>query len=521
MTFQKAYRSPLTIIQAMEHPGLFQNWFNGPSWDGWKAIKKAQYCLPMSEDEITFFRSVAGGRDPPKKRVRELWVCGGRRLGKDSMASLDIGFTAALFGDQDKLRRGEKAVALCLACDREQASIVLGYVKSYFQEIAPFKELVARETLNGLELKNGVDIIVATNSYRSIRGRTILLAVFDEVAFWQDETTARPDTKTYDACVPGMATLPGAMLIGISTPHKKSGLLFNKWKQFFGKDDDRVLVIQSPSTMLNPTLDPKIIAQAYEDDPIVAAAEWGGEWRDDVNNFLTTELLDACTDRGVTVREPVAGTRYFGFVDASSGSGKDSFAVGIAHSDGDKPLLDVAHEIRPPFSPSNAIAEVAELLKSYRIHVINGDKYAAGFVIDGFAKHGIRYEYSEHDRSEVYLEALPLLTSGRARLLENKRLVAQLLSLERRTMSTGRDIVDHPKGDRHHDDLANACAGALALAGARKQTMTIEAMQSVMGVMAARGPYRSRYQDVFARDSSMEARLGERRWAQMKRGRRF
>jgi hypothetical protein len=54
--------------------------------------KKAQYCLPMSAEEITFFKSAAGGRNPPKKRVRELWVCGGHRLGKDSMASLDICF---------------------------------------------------------------------------------------------------------------------------------------------------------------------------------------------------------------------------------------------------------------------------------------------------------------------------------------------------------------------------------------------------------------------------------------------
>jgi hypothetical protein len=29
-------------------------------------------------------------------------------------------------------------------------------------------------------------------------------------------------------------TLPGAMLVGISTPHKKSGLLFERYKKAFG-----------------------------------------------------------------------------------------------------------------------------------------------------------------------------------------------------------------------------------------------------------------------------------------------
>lgn len=281
----KAYKIDLNIVEAMDHRGLFQQWFKGSSWDGSRSLLKAAHCLPMSPQEISFFKSVSGDREPPKQRVKELWLCCGRRAGKGSLASLILAFSAALFADQDKLRPGERATCLCLACDREQATIVLNYVKSYFQNIPPLKQMVVRETINGLELNNAVDIVVATNSFRSIRGRIILVAIFDEVAFWMDETTARPDVKTYDACVPGMATLPGAMLIGISTPHKKSGLLFNKWKQFFGKDDDRVLVIQSPSAMLNPSLDPAIIAQAYEDDPVVAAAEWGGEWRDDVNNF--------------------------------------------------------------------------------------------------------------------------------------------------------------------------------------------------------------------------------------------
>jgi hypothetical protein len=62
------------IVQAMDHPGLFKQSFDGPSWDNWRAILKAAFCLPMTAREIAFFKSVAGDRDPPKKRVRELWI---------------------------------------------------------------------------------------------------------------------------------------------------------------------------------------------------------------------------------------------------------------------------------------------------------------------------------------------------------------------------------------------------------------------------------------------------------------
>jgi hypothetical protein len=37
------------------------------------------YALPMTADEIEVFELVAGGRDPPRRRVRELWALCGRR----------------------------------------------------------------------------------------------------------------------------------------------------------------------------------------------------------------------------------------------------------------------------------------------------------------------------------------------------------------------------------------------------------------------------------------------------------
>jgi hypothetical protein len=41
--------------------------------------------------------------------------------------------------------------------------------------------------------------------------------IFDECAYWRDETSATPDIEVYNAILPGLTTLPGAMLIGISS----------------------------------------------------------------------------------------------------------------------------------------------------------------------------------------------------------------------------------------------------------------------------------------------------------------
>jgi hypothetical protein len=242
-----------------------------------------------------------------------------------------------------------------------------------------------------------------------------------------------PDIETYRAIVPSLATLPNSMLIGISSPYKKSGLLYERWKSFFGKDDDDVLVIQASSAQLNPTLDPALIARALEDDPASARSEWLGLWRDDVGAYVPTELIESAVDIGVLVRLPKPGVAYWGFADAASGVGSDSFALGIAHKDGNEVVLDLAHEIKPPFSPDAAIAECSSLLKSYGLRACVGDKYSAGFVIEGFAKLGISYTYSERDRSAIYVESLPLFTAGRARITDNRKLVTQFASLESRT----------------------------------------------------------------------------------------
>jgi hypothetical protein len=477
------YEGDFTVVDAFDR--LFKQWFDGPSWDGWRAILKAAFCLPMSESELTFFRSVAGDRDPPTKRVKELWVIAGRRGGKDSVASAIAAYTAAFFrAGLDKLRPGERAMVQLLACDRDQAGIVAGYIKSYFDFIPPLNQMVARRTSDGLELKNDVDIVVATNSFRAVRGRAVLVSIFDEVAYWQDERSARPDLETYNAIKPGLATLDG-MLIGISSPYRKSGLLWTKYRKHFGENDDDVLVIQAPTAVLNPTIDKSIIDKAYEEDPQVARAEWGAEFRDDISGFVDPEIVNACVADGIREVSPAQGVRYFGFVDPSGGSA-DSMTMAVAHREGDKVIIDAIRERRPPFSPADVCLEFAATLKLYNIGSVQSDKYAGGWPVEAFGAVGIRVEQAAKPKSELYIDLLPLINARRIQLLDSPRLISQLCGLERRTARGGRDSIDHSPGG--HDDVANAVAGAAALAIANVGVVvTNELLQRVVAMPARPG----------------------------------
>jgi hypothetical protein len=102
----------VNIIDVMNDEEAFAPWFEGPSWDAWRVILKAAYALPMTAEELVVFGELAGGRLPPPKRVRELYVVGGRRGGKDSIASLLAVYAATLEeGHLGRLRPGEKALA--------------------------------------------------------------------------------------------------------------------------------------------------------------------------------------------------------------------------------------------------------------------------------------------------------------------------------------------------------------------------------------------------------------------------
>lgn len=450
--------STMEIGAALTDPNIFEPWFCGPSWDGWRAVLRGAFGEKMTKSEKAFFRTVAS-RDPPAGRVKEWWIIAGRRAGKDSIASASGAHMAANFQSNGRLRPGERALVACLAVDRAQAATVLNYTRAFFQKVPALAALVQRETADGFELNNGADIAIVTTDYRAVRGRTILCCIFDEVAFWKSESSIATDREVYRSLRPGMATLAESMLIGITTAHRRNGLAYERWQQHFGRDSSKVLVIHAKSRALNPTLSQADIDEALAEDPQAARADYLSIWRDDLSSYVTRELIESAVDQGVTVRPYNPRHQYVGFIDASSGT-FDAFACAIAHKEGDVAILDCLVEILAPFNTAVATAQIAEVLKSYGCRSVMGDDHAKGWVRAELARHGVALlpRPNGMDGSVFHLEVLPLFGSGRARLLANARLVGQYCALERRPRGE-REWVGHPT--HAHDDLAVVCSGAL------------------------------------------------------------
>ncbi|MEL7831522.1 hypothetical protein AAG604_12125 [Citromicrobium bathyomarinum] len=460
----------ISFSEAMTDPQLFGPWFEGDSWACHHVLAKAMFGEPLDADELAIFTELTGLAKAPAEPCSEAWIIAGRRSGKDVFAAALVAWMAAIWAESagltKRLQRGERGVVQLLAVDREQAKVCLNYVRGYFEQPL-LAQMVAKIAADGLELTNGLAIEITTNNLRRVRGRTVLAAVFDEVAFFAAEGSVSPDVDVYNAVKPAMATIPEAMLIGISSPYARRGLLFKKWKSHYGKPG-RTLVVQGPTWVFNPTIprDGEFLTAAFNDDPVTAASEYGAQWRSDIEAFIAREVVEACVSPGIYERAAVPGVLYKGFVDPSGGSA-DSMTLAIAHSETDPEgnsiaVLDAVREVKPPFSPDAVVAEFCDVLKSYACASVTGDRFGGEFAREPFRKHGIDYELSEKVRSDLYRELLPALNSGRADLLDHEKLVNQIVSLERRVPRSGKESIDHAPGA--HDDLANAVAGAIWLA---------------------------------------------------------
>ena len=435
------------------------------TWAAWVALLKAVFGLPMESEEIEIYRRHTARQDPPERQAREAWLVIGRRGGKSRIAALIAVFLALCRDYRSVLVPGEKGTVMVVAADRKQARTVFQYICAFLEDVPVFAAYITRRTAEVIELRNKIIIEVTTSNFRAIRGYTVVAAMFDEVAYWRSEESTNPDVEIANSVRPAMATVPGALLLGISSPYARRGVLWETYRAHYGQEGDDVLVWQADTRSMNPTVDPAVIARAYEEDEAVAAAEYGAEFRRDIETFVPREVLDRCVVPGRLEFPPMAGVSYSAFVDPSGGSA-DSFTLAIAHNEAGKGVLDCVRERKPPFSPEAVVEEYAALLKTYRVLTVSGDRYAGEWPREQFRKAGIEYRPSAKTKSELYLELLPLINSGKIESLDNRRLVEQLCRLERRTSRGGKDSVDHPPGA--HDDLANSAAGVLVLVSAAR-----------------------------------------------------
>jgi hypothetical protein len=475
-----------TILAATEDPAFFAPWFRDrETWAAWFSFLRVLFGLPLSDDDKALVSRCMGTEEVQPNGYREAWLVCGRRAGKSFVLALIAVFLACFGTWQPYLTPGERGVVMIVAADRRQARTIFRYVRALIANVPLLADLIERETADTIDLTNSITIEILTASFRTVRGYSLVACLADEIAFWRSDESANPDTEILAAIRPAMATIPGSMLLCASSPYARRGALWTAFRKHWGKPGP-VLVWKADTRTMNPTVPSSVIDEAMEADPASAGAEYGAQFRQDVETFVSREVIDAAVVPDRHELPPLRSIEYKAFVDPSGGSA-DSMTLAIAHREGERVIIDAVREKRPPFSPDGTVQDFCELLKTYRLTSVTGDRYGGEWPRERFKVHGIQYEVGEKPASDLYRDLLPMLNSGRVELLDLPRLIAQLCGLERRTARSGKDSISHSPGA--HDDIANAVAGVVSLAGvaARRILITPEVADEYARLCRRRG----------------------------------
>jgi len=250
--------------------------------------------------------------------------------------------------------------------------------------------------------------------------------------------------------------------------------------------DPSILVVRQPTAVMNNS--PQVA------DPLAANSEWGNEttieFRPDLASYVDRDIAAAAVMRNVYELPYSPDHEYAAFADSAGGTGGDSYTLALTFNDNGVIVLAKLVEVRPIFQPAAVTAMLAEVCKSYHVSIVTSDKYAGGFPEEQWKLNGITWQPSEQTKSEIYHEFLPLLNSGKIKLLDDKRLFNQLIQLEVRSgRGTGRPSIDHPING--HDDCINAVAGSallstLAQSGAAQWAAFAEPCEEFLNEMFGR-----------------------------------
>jgi hypothetical protein len=439
-----------------------------PQWLGLSNLSLPQYTIlraidgepPASQDERDTFFELTGRRDWPAKPPGDVTIDGGSRSGKTSILEMPTGLYQGIFGGHERyLARGERGIIPVIFQDAKASAVGGGYLNAYLESSPLLKSAVDDVTQTEIRLKNRITFMRFPCTGTSLRGWSIPCALMDELGSWSVEGMANADVEIVQACRRGMVQFPNSLLLKVSTPWLKQGVLWDDFQAAWGKPDPDRLVFKAPSWLLNPTLVGRLERERRL-DPRRFSREYAAEFADALlESLLTADAIDLVTPRGIVERAPDRRRTSVVHLDMATGIGKDAAGIAVATDDGVRAILQAVRHFTPPFSVSDVIGEVADLCRRYDVPEVTVDKYAPGLVLDLLAQRGIDGRIADADTSKAFLGLLMLVNTRGCSLLDSRVLRAELIGLMRQPAAGGKDIVSH--GRNGHDDLAAAVAQVL------------------------------------------------------------
>ncbi len=425
-------------------------------------------------DDLGYVQSVRYLPYVPKK-YSEAWIVCGRRAGKtDRLASTILAYESLFGGHEEYARKGQRIYCFQIAQDQRMAQYSLHFIRATIESSPVGIKLIEQVTADRIDLTNGVTIKCLPPTLKAVRGFACPVAVMDEVGVWyQDSDSANPDYEIYRAIRPAQMQFPDRVLVGVSSPWNKNGLL---WTNYAAGTEGRnapkheqsryrnVIVIHgTTASMGNPLITRGILEEDRDRDPRSFERESLAVFQDSISGFLNTTLLKEAVDVSVTERAPSPEFQYVGAIDPAFR--QDAFAFTICHvTEQGTVVQDYVERFLPPapgeaINPENVIAQIVPVCQRYKIQIVHSDQWHLESLQQLFIRHGLLLDgvpFKANNKAEIFGSLKMLLNQRRLRILDHRETVKELAQLELKLSGGGNVQIAAPSG--MHDDMAAVMA---------------------------------------------------------------
>ena len=429
-----------------------------------KVILKSLYGLPLVDGELEIYILLTTNVrvfEAGIEKTEGVWAIGARG-GKSFLTSVIALYEATRSKWQQYLAPGEQGYAVIVATKLQQAQDIIGANCARLLENSKIKHMIAESWSTSLVLTNGMCIASFPCNSTAARGLPIFLLVFDEVAHFRIEGP-KADETVNNALRPRMAQFPGAKCLKISTPAAKQGLLWDEFSEGFQVPGR--LTIQAPTRVVNPVILQDFIDKEYKRDPDNAEREFGAEFAEQVDAYLPFNKLNECFVLGGDLL-PDRSNKYFCGIDQSGLSGRDRFALAVAHRQEKEVIVDLVRTWDTK-DGNQIITETKGITRDYGIDTVTIDRYGAGWVQQAFTDVGLEVKVRE-TLPNVYQNFKSLLMAGLVKLPDTKSLKDGLVKTQAYYGRNNSLSISHERSVAGHADEADAVVTVVWVASSRQ-----------------------------------------------------
>jgi phage terminase large subunit-like protein len=410
--------------------------------------------------------------------------CCGRQSGKTLLSAVAATHNALLRPDIDHAAGGSARHIISIANSKEQASILLAYVREFTERAPMLRRRVVQQRDDRVSFSNGVTIVAAPCTDRLTRGLRASLIVLDEAGWFIDGTDGpRTLERIYAALRPSLITFGKlGRTVVVSTPGEASYFQRLHAMAETGELGDSAAAFSAPTILMNPTVDATYLeAERAALGEAAYRMEFEAEFvAGGASAFFDEDLVRSVV--GAYTELPASeGVGWVLGFDASFSSDPSGIAV-VGRRKDDRNALVCAHverwqprrtrkERRAAKSAEEkrevedvVLDRVARLSGQYGDAAVIADQHLSQVVRDGLKRRGVSQvvvqRWSGASVTEAFRALRSLMLADKISLPDDDNLTAELLRIRQRVRS-GSLAIEIPRTTTSHCDVAVSVAAAV------------------------------------------------------------